>query len=563
MTITNSTISGNSASLGGGNGAGGGIYNGGSSTVNLTNSTISSNSASGAAGGIYNFGGTVTISNSTISGNLASLGGGGILTTVGTVTITNSTISGNTAGNGGGIYRIDGTTNARNTIIAKNAAITGPDFSGTLTSQGYNLIGNTSGMTFAAGSDTTGNQLSVDPHVGYDAQGQRRSYSRHSPCFPAARPSTKATPAARTRINAASNDRQVFPTVSATARTSAPTKCRPINCPAAATSVVTNNLDDGSSGSLRTIITNACPGGTVTFAANVRGVINLTSGELVINKALTISGPGANLLSVQRSAAVGTPAFRIFNITANFNVNISGLTISNGNAPGNFGGGIFNDGATLTITNCTVSGNAAASGGGIYNTGVGFLTIANSTISGNSGNGGGIFNDNGLVTINNSTISGNSAQFFGGGIYNFSSNMTITNSTIAGNTAGSSGGGGISNDSNGTVDVRSTIIALNTSASGPDVKGVFESQSFNVIGNNSGATITPQATDQIGVTAAQLNLGPLQDNGGPTFTRALLSGSTAIDKGYSFLSTTDQRGFPRPVGIANVWWRRRRRHRRI
>jgi hypothetical protein len=104
--------------------------------------------------------------------------------------------------------------------------------------------------------------------------------------------------------------------------------------------------------------------------------------------------------------------------------------------------------------------------------------------------------------------------------------------------------------------VRNTLIALNTAASGePDVSGALTSENFNLIGNNSGATITPaQPSDQIGTPGSPINpmLGPLQDNGGPTFTRALLPGSPAIDQGHSSGLFTDQRGFARPVDLPDI-----------
>ena len=78
--------------------------------------------------------------------------------------------------------------------------------------------------------------------------------------------------------------------------------------------------------------------------------------------------------------------------------------------------------------------------------------------------------------------------------------------------------------------------------------GTFTSENFNLIGNNSGVTITPaHFSDQIGTPGSPINplLGPLQNNGGPTLTRAFLSGSPAMDKGHSSGLTTDQRGFPR------------------
>ena len=101
------------------------------------------------------------------------------------------------------------------------------------------------------------------------------------------------------------------------------------------------------------------------------------------------------------------------------------------------------------------------------------------------------------------------------------------------------------------MNARNTIIAKNTAPSGgPDFNGTLASQGFNLIGNNSGATITPaQLTDQIGTAGAPIDplLGPLQNNGGPTQTQALLTNSPALDKGHSSGSNTDQRGFTRPV----------------
>ncbi|HWN98285.1 MAG TPA: C25 family cysteine peptidase, partial [Blastocatellia bacterium] len=321
---------------------------------------------------------------------------------------------------------------------------------------------------------------------------------------------------------------------------------------------VVNNNNDGGAGSLRAVIANACPGSTITFASSVVGTINLTSGELLIDKNLTINGPGANLLTVQRSAAAGN--FRIFHITSGgFNI-ISGLTIANGN-PADFGGGIYNqNGGALTVTGCAISGNSAikngvfpSSGGGIYNFNS-TLTLINSTISGNNatGSGGGIDNNNGLLTVTNSTISGNFASTGdgGGGIYNGAGTANLANSTISGNSTNRSGGG--INNSIGTVNVRNTIIAGNTAtSSGPDFNGALTSQDFNLIGNASGATINPaQTSDQIGNAGSPINplLGSLANNGGPTPTHALLAGSTAINRGDSSGSITDQRGFTRAVG---------------
>src|SRR5437762_10205150 len=330
--------------------------------------------------------------------------------------------------------------------------------------------------------------------------------------------------------------------------------------PAQAATLTVNSAADaggtcpGPSCTLRQAIATAASGDTINFAAGLT-TITLTSDELLINKSLTIIGPGANLLSVQRSAASGTPDFRIFNIAStSINATFSGLTIANGKSSGS-GGGIYNAStSTVNVANCTLSGNQATIGfgGGItHDSSGGTLNVTNCTLSGNfAGFAGGIFNNSGTVTITNSTISGNSTSNDGGGIFSNSGTVTITNSTISGNSAiagGSSSGGGVYNKPGGgsTVNARNTIIAKNTATISPDFSGTLTSQGFNLIGSTSRTTITGTTTgNQLNVES---KLGPLQNNGGPTFTHALLSGSPAIEAGESSGSNTDQRGFTRPV----------------
>jgi len=149
---------------------------------------------------------------------------------------------------------------------------------------------------------------------------------------------------------------------------------------------------------------------------------------------------------------------------------------------------------------------------------------------------------------------GRACSTCGGGIWNNSTGtISLSNSTVSNNSV-SSIGGEIVNNSTGPFNVKSTIVALNTDAgSGPDVSGTFGSQGFNLIGidqNNGFST----ATDLKRGAASPLDpkLGALHDNGGPTDTRALLTGSPAIDEGISngLISslTTDQRG----VGYARI-----------
>src|SRR5262245_14658279 len=125
----------------------------------------------------------------------------------------------------------------------------------------------------------------------------------------------------------------------------------------AATITVTNTNDSGP-GCLRQALVDANIGDTIDFDSSLNGQrITLTSGQLVVNKSVTISGPGANNLTVD-----GNANGSVFYINPLNSVTISGLTITNGNAQP--GGGIYNDGG-LTVSNCTISGN---SGSGIHNT---------------------------------------------------------------------------------------------------------------------------------------------------------------------------------------------------
>ena len=154
LSVTNSTISGSTATGSGGtNGTGGGIYNAG--TLTLTGSTVSGNLATATGGGVAYGGGIysneagLTISNSTISGNSVTAGGlglgGGISTQGGALTLTGSTISGNTAdGEGGGFISGSTTASLGNNILSGNLAPTGTDFFGSAYSDnGGNLIGGT------------------------------------------------------------------------------------------------------------------------------------------------------------------------------------------------------------------------------------------------------------------------------------------------------------------------------------------------------------------------------------------------------------------------------------
>lgn len=291
------------------------------------------------------------------------------------------------------------------------------------------------------------------------------------------------------------------PTFTIAAATPTPSPTPPPN-----TILVTNTNDSGS-GSLRKAIDDVVSGGNVGFSSLFSDPQTiLLKSELRVTKNLTISGPGANLLTVS-----GNNTVRVFNIggfSPGVTVMISGLKISGGRAPNNdFGGGIEKNFGDLTISNCVITGNnvpgtsSFGGGGGIDNF-EGPLTITGSVISGNSANGygGGILSDGGTLTVNDSTISENSTRL-GGGIFFLNAAANVSRTTISGNTAVSQGGGVLIQDGSLNI-VNSTVSgnsANNAAAAGAGLQ-------INAVDGNASLQVT-------GCTIAN-NTAPANSGGG-------------------------------------------------
>ncbi len=330
--------------------------------------------------------------------------------------------------------------------------------------------------------------------------------------------------------------------------------------------VVTNNSASrgggifNNSGVMLTIRNCTIAGNTAERGGGIYNFATLTIETSTIRGNIAISEGGAiysdgswgNVaVFISRSACVGNFADRgggIYNngapnvfptpiVTATVEINASSIA---SNSATNTGGGIYNDSgsgstAILTITDSTLASNTAGSAGGINNhssgAGPATVTINNSTLSGNLANSGiwnwGTFGGTAILKIHASTINDN-ARMYGCNIDNYCSSATAR------------------------VELGDTI--LNASADNTyninNSFGTVLSRGYNLSSDNAAGFLTMPG-DQINVNP---HLGPLQDNGGPTPTHALLAGSPAIDKGKTnaipeLARATDQRGLSRSVDL--------------
>lgn len=352
-----------------------------------------------------------------------------------------------------------------------------------------------------------------------------------------------------------------FSTGGSFATTGGPTAGGGIYSENAGTITITNTIISGNTATAG--IGNPFGGAAFGGGIEVSGTTTMTlnNSQIVNNSAIA----NANSTGAGGGITVITPR-------AILSINNSIISGNAANPASKFGtgGGIYSTG-TITITDSTLSGNAGGSGGAVNINGGGTFNLIRSTVSGNSATAsstsGGIDNASGILNVTNSTISGNVTNGTdgnnGGGIRNSIGAIigitTLTNATITNNSAaGNNSASGVIN-TNGTVNVKNTIIAGDVNnATVPDVfnnagtyGSGFVSQGYNLIGNVGAMTGFTAPGDQTGTFAAQIDpsLASLADNGGPTSTHALRSGSPAINAGDNTNATaTDQRGFARIVG---------------
>ena len=525
LDFTDSTIDGNTTRA-----PGGGVwYNYSGGRLTFTRCTISRNYANGGfqgeGGAIIFWEGDVRLTNSTVSENRASGRGGGIRAATyyviggGRLILENTTIFNNfAAGGGGGLQAGDQRHNSSpsptlimtNSVVAHNNSDiswkNGPD-PAPMELRGVNLVED--------GSVTAPNVLNQNPLLG-PLQHNGGPTLTHSP-------QTSLSPVVDSAdaALAPSTDQRTAPRPRGAGADLGAVEAGPVLLVDHIIDEDDGNVSAGNT-SLREALSRASVGEgylspAIIFAPALRGgTIELALGELVIDKSLSVTAVGAGITIDAKQNS------RVFSVddgsSANHRtVTLGGLTITGGAANG--GAGVLNR-ENLILRNVTIRNNATAiggSGGGVYHDGRS-LAIVNSTIDSNSArNGGGVFVLFGQDAdhIVNSTITSNSASNSGGGIYNFggAAPTTIANSIIA------------------------------YSGSGNDVGGLPPKP----IGKNIVADGSFTAS---GVLRGDPFLGPLKNNGGPTFTRALLLGSMAINAGdnsvtlagANFPSASDQRG---------------------
>lgn len=238
---------------------------------------------------------------------------------------------------------------------------------------------------------------------------------------------------------------------------------------------------------------------------------------------ITINGNGA---TIARSGVAGVPKFRLIRVDPSGDLTLDSVTLRGGDpGPGSIGGAIFNTG-TITVSNSTLRGNTATNGGSAI-VSFGAATLHNCTVSGNLvGSAGAVWNNGGTMEILECTIADNGSSTGGNAVagLNVSGTVTIRNSLIAKH-AGSLRNCGVGEDDR--------VITPGLSFSDDESCGPL------------------QFDPDVGTL-----LGPLQDNGGLTFTHLPTPDNPVVDafpaalilgQGVCFVAFgTAQRGIRRP-----------------
>ena len=553
LSVNQSTFENNVAVVGGG------INNNG--TVIVSNSTFASNQAApsllslgngpGLGGAINNQAGAVTVSNSTFAGNVAANAGakGGAINNEDRLSVIHCTITGNTVnanGGGAGVFGKSGaTTRLYNSILVNNtvgsttvlddaSGFVGLESFGNLLSQNANPTGLLNGLNYLRGTALFTPSATFPADV-LDPQGLR--FNGGTTKTIALKPGSPAID--RGNIGGALLDANgnVFPAVLTDQRRGV--FLRAFGSPDLGavefipTTLVVDTLADNLDGnfsagqfSLREAVTlaNGIPGdNTIAFAPNLSGTIKLTTGELALTDGVgttKIQGPGPARLAID-----GNNTNRIFNVGGIVTAEISGLTIQNGNAGAQFGGGILAQSpGSLTVSNATIKNNHALFGGGIESSGS--LIVSSSTFEGNVADlsGGGVF-ANGETSVFNSTFLQNKAN-----------GVTPLEDLNSGST---NGGGGIAVSGQFAV-----IIIINCTFNGNQAVGVGggiailqpNNSHFNIVHSTLTGNSVVLEPGNASDLANRVNRSKLK--GGGLFSQAPTAGSSPVRSGSVTIKNT-------------------------
>ncbi|MBI1312828.1 hypothetical protein GC176_16180 [bacterium] len=521
VEISFSEISNNQAARGAG-------IDSADATLTISQSTIAENVATMDAAGLRLTSGSATIDNSTIAANTALGLGGGLLNTGGTLSLTNATIAGNDAGQAGGIASIGAaSTTVANTIIAANTATASdPDvFSdSSFHSAGSNLIG-LGGYGFIDGinsdrAGTAGNTLS--PQLGplQSNGGLTRTM--------ALQPGSPALDAGNDQLASETDQRGATRQLNS----QAPGSAGQVDIgafEAGFTGFFVNTTDDtvdtnpgdgmarDASGntSLRAAIQEAnasagditivLPAGEYSLDLYGQGEDSAASGDLDITTTnrLTILGAGSGVTTLD-----GVAQDRLLDLQLGANVDLRDVSIINGWAAGDSGGGIRMAGAHLELTRVTLRDNVAdVSGGAISDSsGLASLIITDSLIEHNSADfAGAIFNSSDTLSIAGSLIRSNSAGTVGG-VFVSNSDFTLIDSEISENTTTTDDAGGLRIERGGamphTVSIASSRISYNSAVGSGGGLQIFDE------------TVSIVDSEIIGNSASSGNGGGIQNTSG-------------------------------------------------
>ncbi len=292
-----------------------------------------------------------------------------------------------------------------------------------------------------------------------------------------------------------------------------------------ATFTVTSTADDGSAGTLRSVIAAA----NATLGANT---IDFDPTVFSTPQTITLSGISLELSNTSGTETITGPAVgvtvsaggrsRVFQVDGGVTASISGLILTGGDVGGD-GGGLLNEG-TVNLTDCTLNGNSVGyfnSGGGLANDG-GTATLTDCTVSSNSdGKGGGVWNSNGTTTLTDCKVNGNTAHY-GGGLANSRGTMTLTGCTVSNNLAGGFDGG----DGGGLSNYVGVMTLTDCTVTGNRV--VYNTGSGGGLISSGTATLT---SCTISNNSAESDSGGVANGGTMKLTGCTISGNSANSSG--------------------------------